>query len=202
MIGQTISHYRVLAPLGSGGMGVVYEAEDVRLGRKVAIKLLPDEVCANPEYVQRFLREARAISSLNHPHICTLHDIGETGCRQFMVMELLEGESLKARIAGGPLPLDQVLELGAQMADALEAAHAQGVVHRDIKPANLFITRRGHLKVLDFGVAKLGEGAHGLGDHDVTKAPTDQLTTAGTALGTIVVHVARTGARPGHRRAQ
>ncbi len=203
MIGETVSHYRVLSRLGAGGMGVVYEAEDTRLGRKVAIKFLPDEANADAETVQRFLREARVISSLNHPHICTLYDIGEhpstpegpgevrpagrsgqVNQQQFMVMELLDGQSLKDRVAKGALPLDEVLELGAQMADALDAAHAQGIVHRDIKPANLFITRRGSLKVLDFGVAKLGHA--GRRDHfESTLGATDQLTGQGTTLGTV-----------------
>ena len=157
VIGETISHYKILSRLGAGGMGVVYEAEDTRLGRKVAIKFLPDEASTDAEANQRFQREARVISSLNHPYICTLYDIGSPldRAQQFMVMELLDGQSLKDRIARGALPLDEVLELGAQLADALDAAHAQGVVHRDIKPANLFVTRRGSLKVLDFGVAKL-----------------------------------------------
>jgi len=185
VIGETISHYRVLSRLGAGGMGVVYEAEDTRLGRKVAIKFLPDEANANGEAVQRFLREARVISSLNHPHICTLYDIGQHADRQFMVMELLDGQSLKDRIAKGALPLEEVLELGAQMADALDAAHAQGVVHRDIKPANLFITRRGTLKVLDFGVAKLGTSVRSHDDLDSTIGATDQLTTIGTTIGTV-----------------
>ena len=183
MIGETISHYRVLSRLGAGGMGVVYEAEDTRLGRKVAIKFLPDEAKADSEIVQRFLREARVISSLNHPHICTLYDIGDHQGQQFMVMELLDGQSLKERIAKGPLSPDQVLELGVQMADALDAAHAQGIVHRDIKPANLFITRRGSLKVLDFGVAKLSTSGR---EHlDSTIGATDQLTTLGTTIGTV-----------------
>ena len=186
MIGQTISHYRVLSRLGAGGMGVVYEAEDTRLGRKVAIKFLPEETSHDSEAVQRFLREARVISNLNHPHICTLYDIGEHDGKQFMVMELLDGQSLKDRIARGPLPIEEVRALGAQMADALDAAHAQGVVHRDIKPANLFVTRRGTIKVLDFGVAKLSQGSRqGAGDLDSTRGVTDQLTTLGTTIGTV-----------------
>lgn len=185
MIGETISHYRVLSRLGAGGMGVVYEAEDTRLGRKVAIKFLPDEANANAEAVQRFLREARVVSSLNHPHICTLYDIGEHQGQQFMVMELLDGQSLKDRVAKGAMPLEEVLELGAQMADALDAAHAQGVVHRDIKPANLFLTRRGTLKVLDFGVAKLSKTVRGQDHLDSTIGATDQLTTMGTTIGTV-----------------
>lgn len=183
MIGETISHYKILSRLGAGGMGVVYEAEDTRLGRKVAIKFLPDDLNADGEAAQRFLREARVVSNLNHPHICTLHDIGAHHGKQFMVMELLDGQSLKDRIARGALSIDEVLELGAQMADALDAAHSQGVVHRDIKPANLFITRRGTLKVLDFGVAKLGHSLRG--DLDATLAPTDQLTSMGTTIGTV-----------------
>ncbi len=185
MIGETISHYRVLSRLGAGGMGVVYEAEDTRLGRRVAIKFLPDEANADAEAVQRFLREARVISSLNHPHICTLYDIGEHDSRQFMVMELLDGQSLNDRVARGAMPLAEVLELGAQMADALDAAHAQGEVHRDIKPANLFITRRGTLKVLDFGVAKLSKSVRGREHLDSTIGSTDQLTSLGTTIGTV-----------------
>jgi len=185
VIGETISHYRVLSRLGAGGMGVVYEAEDTRLGRRVAIKFLPDEANANAEAVQRFLREARVVSSLNHPHICTLYDIGSHQGQQFMVMELLDGQSLKDRVARGAMPLDEVLELGAQMADALDAAHAQGIVHRDIKPANLFITRRGTLKVLDFGVAKLSKAVRGQDHLDSTIGATDQLTTMGTTIGTV-----------------
>ena len=185
MIGETISHYRVLSRLGAGGMGVVYEAEDTRLVRKVAIKFLPDEANANAEAVQRFLREARVVSSLNHPHICTLYDIGVHQGQQFMVMELLDGQSLKDRVAKGAMPLEEVLELGAQMADALDAAHTQGVVHRDIKPANLFLTRRGTLKVLDFGVAKLSKTVRGQDHLDSTIGATDQLTTMGTTIGTV-----------------
>ena len=201
MIGETISHYKILSRLGAGGMGVVYEAEDTRLGRRVAIKFLPDEASADSETVQRFLREARVISNLNHPHICTLYDIGAhpstpggssaapsadrsgQASSQFMVMELLDGQSLKDRIARGPLAVDEVLELGAQMADALDAAHAQGIVHRDIKPANLFVTRRGTIKVLDFGVAKLGQAVRG--DDATTLGATDHLTTMGTTIGTV-----------------
>ena len=183
MIGQTISHYKILSRLGAGGMGVVYEAEDNRLGRRVAIKFLPDDTAVQPEAVQRFLREARVIATLNHPHICTLHDIGEHAGKQFMVMELLEGESLKTRITRGAVPIDEVIDLGTQLADALDAAHAKGVVHRDIKPPNLFVTPRGQLKVLDFGVAKLNQ-ARG-GDREATIGVTDQLTTMGTTIGTI-----------------
>jgi tetratricopeptide (TPR) repeat protein len=184
VIGRTISHYRIVSELGSGGMGVVYEAEDTRLGRHVAIKLLSPEACCDPQAMDRFLREARIISSLSHPHICTLHDIGEQDGQQFMVMELLEGESLKERIARGPLRVDDVLDLGVQIADALDAAHAAGVVHRDVKPANLFISRRGQAKVLDFGVAKLGEGGHERPDMAHTIAGSE-MTTVGSAIGTV-----------------
>ena len=205
VIGETISHYKILSRLGAGGMGVVYEAEDTRLGRKVAIKFLPDEASADAEAIQRFQREARVISNLNHPHICTLYDIGDhhrpDKRQQFMVMELLDGQSLKDRIARGALPLDEVLELGAQMADALDAAHAQGVVHRDIKPANLFVTRRGTIKVLDFGVAKLSEA----GRAAMTRRDDGRLRSADDDRHDDrdrVVHVAGAGARPGDRRAQ
>jgi tetratricopeptide (TPR) repeat protein len=183
VIGETISHYRILSRLGAGGMGIVYEAEDTRLGRKVAIKFLPDDANSDAGAIERFQREARVISSLNHPYICTLFDIGSHLGRQFMVMELLDGQTLKDRIARSALPLDEVLELGAQMADALDAAHAQGVVHRDIKPANLLVTRRGSLKVLDFGVAKLQEAARA--DQAATFGGSDQLTTVGTTIGTM-----------------
>jgi eukaryotic-like serine/threonine-protein kinase len=193
VIGETISHYKILSRLGAGGMGVVYEAEDTRLGRKVAIKFLPDDANADREAVERFQREARVVSNLNHPHICTLFDIGthrgpgddasaEVG---FMVMELLDGQSLKDRIARSALPVEDVIEFGYQVADALDAAHAQGVVHRDIKPANLFVTRRGAIKVLDFGVAKLGQSSRGSGPTDSTLGASDQLTTMGTTIGTV-----------------
>lgn len=183
MIGETISHYKILGRLGAGGMGVVYEAEDTRLGRKVAIKFLPDEAKADADAIQRFQREARVISNLNHPYICTLYDIGSHAGKQFMVMELLDGQALKDRIARGALSIDEVLELAAQLADALDAAHAQGVVHRDIKPANLFVTRRGSIKVLDFGVAKLKEA--GRADAGATVSGSDQLTSIGTTIGTV-----------------
>ena len=189
MIGSTISHYKILSRLGAGGMGIVYQAEDTRLGRKVAIKFLPDEANTDADANQRFQREARVISTLNHPHICTLYDIGThhpssgQGGKQFMVMELLDGQPLKDRIDRGALPPDQVAELGAQLADALDAAHAQGIVHRDIKPANLFVTRRGSIKVLDFGVAKLTEA--GRSDVGATIRGSDQLTTIGTTIGTV-----------------
>jgi tetratricopeptide (TPR) repeat protein len=185
VIGQTISHYRIVSELGRGGMGVVFEAEDTRLGRHVAIKLLPIEGGSDPQAMDRFLREARIVSSLSHPHICTLHDIGEHEGQQFMVMELLEGEGLKSRIARGPLPLDDLLDFGAQIADALDAAHSAGVIHRDIKPANLFITRRHQAKVLDFGVAKLSPGEQKNQSDGERTVARSELTTAGSAIGTI-----------------
>ena len=185
MIGETVSHYRILSKLGGGGMGVVYEAEDPRLRRHVALKFLPEGMLANPEALERFKREARAASALNHPHICVIHDIGEHERRPFIVMERMQGATLKHRIEGKSLPLEQVLDLGIQMADALDAAHGAGIVHRDLKPANVFVTERGDAKLLDFGLAMLGPEGKGTSDADLPSLSTDLGTSPGTVMGTI-----------------